>query len=179
MSKAKPTSKEKDVIPNMELILIFIFFGAFIVWAVSKCMVTQAKYEQEASLDNPVELVDSLKVASEPTEKKSKEKEAKEEKAVPKTKTVVKEVSALYVVLDELKLRKGPSRDSSIVKQFKLHERVYFLEEVTEFRERINLGSRVAFEPWIKVRSKSGHEGWVYGAGVNYHRQKFEPVLEE
>ena len=110
MSKAKPKSKEKDVIPNMELILIFIFFGAFIVWAVSKCMVTQAKYEQEANLDNPVELVDSVKVASEPIEKKPTETK---EKPAPKTRTVVKEVSALYVVLDELKLRKGPSRDSS------------------------------------------------------------------
>lgn len=177
MSKTKPKSKEKDVIPNMELILIFIFFGVFIIWAVSKCMVTQSEYEQEAALEDPTTVVDSIKVASEITATKKEPTAATP--TSPKVKTVVKEVSALYVVLADLKLRKGPSRDSSIVKQFKLNDRVYFLDEVTSFRERINLGDRMAYEPWVKVRSKSGHEGWVYGAGVHYHQQKFEEVVEE
>jgi len=174
MSKAKKKSKEIDIIPNMELILIFIFFGAFLVWTVSKCMVTQAKYEEEAALKNPVTQVDSVKVNPKPAADDAAA--VVEKKPAPKTKTVIKEVSTLYVVLDQLKLRTGPSRDSSIVKQFKLHDRVYYLDQVTSFRERINLGDRMAFEPWVRVRSKSGHEGWVYGAGVHYHRERFEEV---
>ena len=174
---SKPKSKENDVIPNMELILIFIFFGAFVVWAVSKCMVTQAKYEEEAALKNPVTKVDSVKTEPKPATDVTALTE--EKKVAPKTKTIVKEVAALYVVLDHLKLRKGPSRDSAIIREFKLHDRVYFLDQVTTFREKINLGDRMAYEPWVKVRSKSGHEGWVYGAGVHYHKEKFEMRNEE
>lgn len=177
MSKPKSKSKEKDIIPNMELIIIFIFFGAFVVWAVSKCMVTQAKYEEEATLKNPIAQIDSTKREPKPAITTSNAA-AEDKKTVSKTKTVIKEVAALYVVLDQLKLRKGPSRDSAIVKEFKLHDRVYFLDQVTSFREKINLGDRMAYEPWVKIRSKSGHEGWVYGAGVHYHREKFETMEE-
>lgn len=176
MSKKESSSKEKEVIPNMELILIVIFFGAFLVWTVSKCMVTQAKYEKEAAVENPALNIDSIKLAK---EKMRKDSIAKTKAKTATTKTVLKEVSALYVVLDELKLRKGPNRDSAIVRQLKLHDRVYFLDEVTSFRERINLGNRIAFEPWVKVRTKTGHEGWVYGAGVHYHRESFEMMMEE
>jgi len=176
MSKKEEKTKEKEVIPNMELILIFIFLGAFIVWSVSKCMVTQAKYEQEALANDPAVLrADSLKIAMEKMRKDSITK-AKIKKKSPTAKTVIKEVSTLYVVLDDLKLRRGPSRDSSIVRQLKLHDRIYFLDQVTSFRERINLGDRMAYEPWVKVKTKSGHEGWVYGAGVHYHRAQFEEV---
>lgn len=172
MSKAKKT--EKDVIPNMELILILIFFASFIIWTVAKCYVKQDTYEKEATLNAPQAVKDSIanaaKVAALP------KKPATTEKLKPKTRTVFKEVTSLYVVLDGLKLRKGPTRDSGFIKQFKLHDRVQFLEEVTTFRERINVGERIANDPWIRVRAQSGHEGWVYGAGVHYHKQKFQEL---
>lgn len=165
MSKAKK-KEEKDSIPNMELILIGAFFVSFLFWAVSKCSVTQSKYEQEAALNTPKELVDTTIVQKEiaPT---SSDKTVKK---TPKTKTVIKEVSLLYAVVDGLKLRNGPTRDSSIVQQLTLNEPIYFLNEVSDFKEQINMGTYVADEPWVKVRTKKGFEGWVYGAGVNYYK---------
>ena len=54
----------------------------------------------------------------------------------------------------------------------KLNDEVYFLGETTDFKQKINLGDRIAFDPWIKVRAYTGHEGWVYGAGVHYFKPK-------
>lgn len=174
--KRKVKKKEKEVIPNMELALIAMFFLSFIIWTVSKCTVTQAKYEEEAisaEAKNPIKK-DSIPTAN----TQAIEAASKKAKALPpqKTKTIIKEVTKLYVVLDQLKLRNGPTRDSAIVYQFKLNDKVTFLKQVTNFKEKINLGNRIAEEPWVKVRGPSGHEGWVYGAGVSYYQ---EMVLEE
>ena len=46
------------------------------------------------------------------------------------------------------------------------------MNEVTDSTFQINLGKEVADEPWVKVRSKKGHVGWVYGAGVDYYKYK-------
>ena len=164
MSKAKK-KQEKDSIPNMELILIGAFFVSFLFWAVSKCTVTQSKYEQEAALNAPKKIQDSIvhkEIKSAPLEKPVKR--------VAKTKTVIKEVSILYAVVEGLKLRKGPTRDSSIIQQLTLNEPIYFLNKVSPFKEKINMGTYIADEPWIKIRTKKGQEGWVYGAGVNYYK---------
>ena len=169
--RKKKVVEEKDVIPNMELVVIFIFFATFIVWAVSKCTVTQASYEEEATIEETIKKQkDSLaavpKAIAPP----------KPTPAVKKTaKTVIKKITVLYVVLNGLKLRKGPTRDSMIVRQLKINEPVDFLGDVTPFKEKINMGDYIAEEPWVKVRSSTGVEGWVYGAGVSY----YPPVIEE
>ena len=173
MSKAKKT-EEKDSIPNMELILIGAFFVSFLFWAVSKCSVTQSKYEHEAALNAPKEVVDT--VAHKKIDPISVDKPVKK---APKTKTVIREVSLLYAVVGGLKLRTGPTRDSAIVQELALNEPIYFLNEVSDFKEKINMGAYIAEEPWIKIRTKRGQEGWVYGAGINYYKAPVPEVIEE
>jgi len=175
--KRRTPKKEKDVIPNMELALIAMFFLSFIIWTVSKCTVKQAKYEEEAtSTETAIVKKDSVATAtSQAKAAQATKARAAKAAALQKSKTVIKEVTKLYVVLDQLKLRKGPTRDSAIVYQFKLNDKVTFLEQVTTFKEKINIGNRIADEPWVKVRGPGGHEGWVYGAGVSYYR----PVVSE
>jgi uncharacterized protein YgiM (DUF1202 family) len=87
-------------------------------------------------------------------------------------------LSRLYVTIDKLKLRKGPGLDSVVVAQLPLFEEVYFLNEVTEYKTELSLGYEKANEPWVKVRTKKGKEGWVYGAGINYYKEKRKGVLE-
>lgn len=166
-----PIKKKKNegMLPKMELLIIFVFFISFILWAMSKCSSTQEAYEQE----------DATEVVQE-TEKAVEEKEV-----APKLDSVAisenprkergktEKVTVLYVILDGLKLRSAPHLDSAIVKTLPLNTEVSFLNEVSTFKQKINLGDRVAFEPWIKVRVYTGHEGWVYGAGVHY----FKPMV--
>lgn len=180
MSKKKTTPKKKKteeggVLPKVELIAIFIFFLSFTIWAMSKCSSTQAQYEQEASEDSThaTTATTPANVPEAPTIPKP-ETPTTETNVKPKApvKAPPEKVTILYVVLDGLKLRKGPHLDSTIVRTLKLDNEVYFLNEVTNFKQEINLGDRVAIEPWVKVRAYTGHEGWVYGAGINYFKPK-------
>lgn len=167
-AKPKKKSESEGVLPKIELLFIFIFFMVFITWAMSKCGSVQEDYAQKAGVDT-----ESIE-APKPTEASPKPIEAVKEPVSTPSKTPVKteKVTILYVILDGLKLRKGHHLDSSIVKTLKLNDEVYFLGETTNFKQKINLGDRMAIEPWIKVRAYTGHEGWVYGAGVHYFKPK-------
>lgn len=76
----------------------------------------------------------------------------------------------LYVTLQDLKVRRGPNRDSTIVAVLDLHEEVMFMEKRTDFSEKINIGVETTDEPWIYIQTRKGHKGWVYGAGVNFFK---------
>ncbi len=180
MSQKKTTPKKKKtevggVLPKVELIAIFIFFLSFTIWAMSKCSSTQAQYEQEATED-------ATQASSATTPNKAIETPVEKTPKTPTSETTIKpkapvkvppeKITILYVVLDGLKLRKGPHLDSTVVRTLKIDSEVYFLNEVTDFKQEINLGDRVAIEPWVKVRAYTGHEGWVYGAGINYFKPK-------
>lgn len=175
MSKKKTTpAKDKietssGVLPKVELIAIFIFFLSFTIWAMSKCSSTQEQYQQEA-IEDPKQATPAIETPTAETPK------APTTEIIEKTKAPIKatpeKVTVLYVVLDGLKLRKGPHLDSTVVRTLKIDSEVYFLNDVTSFKQEINLGDRLAIEPWVKVRAYTGHEGWVYGAGINYFKPK-------
>jgi Tfp pilus assembly protein PilZ len=69
-------------------------------------------------------------------------------------------------------MRRAPELDAEVIDEFELFEEVFFLDEVTDFTQEINLGKQIVNEPWIKVQSKQGRAGWVYGAGVHYYKKK-------
>jgi len=170
MSTKKNNPKNKignsGLLPKMELLVILIFFLSFITWAMSKCNETQEVYQSEASQNS------EIKQNPAPVQQEIEEKPAPRISALQKEKTTV-----LYVLLADLKLRKGPSLDSAIVRVLNINDEVYFLNETTSFKQKINLGNRIAMEPWIKVRAYSGHEGWVYGAGVHYYKTNITDTL--
>lgn len=177
MSKKATNSKKKQddggVLPKIELLFIFIFFLVFITWAMSKCGSVQEEYAEEAKSNIP--LTETAKVSEQ--EKKIVTKSVDTTKKIAllkaaKSPVKIEKRTVLYVLLDGLKLRKGHHLDSSIVKTLKLDDEVYYLNETTDFKQKINLGDRMAYEPWVKVRAYTGHEGWVYGAGVHYFKPK-------
>lgn len=87
-------------------------------------------------------------------------------------KVITRNTTPLYVTIDGLNMRSAPHLDSAVIVKLQLHEAVEFMNEVTDSTQAINLGKAIANEPWIKVRHKKGHTGWVYGAGVHYYKMK-------
>lgn len=174
MSKRR-TSKKKEqedggVLPKIELLFIFIFFLVFITWAMSKCGSVQTEYAKEENGDvTTTEAIEKPEPKAKSSTTETVDKPTAK-KVIPPVK--VEKRTILYVLLDGLKLRKDHHLDSAIVKTLKINDEVYFLGETTNFKQRINLGDRIAVEPWIKVRTYTGHEGWVYGAGVHYFKPK-------
>lgn len=162
-------------IPRLEFIIIAVFFLGFLLWAVPKCSATK----DELNPPSETSMVDSLDSESEAevAETESPAAETPPAQAVTSS-TGNSNLSRLFVTIDKLKLRKGPALDSAVVMELPLFDEVYFLNEVTDFKTKLNLGMEEAEEPWVKIKTRSGQTGWVYGAGVNYYKKKTEGVLE-
>jgi len=166
--------KSKLNLPRIEILIIGIFFLSFTIWAASKCNATKKIFQQED--DNEIVQADTTALTP-----------AAEAKPFPKSdqstlspittsggapRLANPQYSKLYVLIDDLNLRTGPSRDSSVITTIPINEEVYFLNQVSDSTEQINMGTYIANEPWVKIRSLKGHEGWVYGAGVHYYIRK-------
>lgn len=86
--------------------------------------------------------------------------------------------SKLYVTIDKLKVRKTPGLKGEFLGELKLFDEVYYMNEVTDSLYEVNLGKEKAREPYVKIKTKRGTVGWVYGAGVHYAKRKRSGVLE-
>lgn len=86
--------------------------------------------------------------------------------------------STLFVSIDGLKVRKEPGLKSETVAKLELYEPVTFLNKKTEWTQEISLGYEKVTDHWVKVRTQSGKEGWVFGAGVHYYKMKRKGVLD-
>jgi hypothetical protein len=88
------------------------------------------------------------------------------------------QLSKLYVTIDKLKLRKSPGLKGELLGELKLFDEVFFMNEITDSTYQLSLGKEMADEPYVKIKTKRGTVGWVYGAGVHYHKKKRTGTLQ-
>jgi hypothetical protein len=159
------SEKKGSILPSLELLLIAAFFIGFAVWAFRKCSATQAKYSRKAETEHIRNLEDSLGHAI---------KNAKKDTIVPVATPTVSSpaLAVLYVSIEGLKVRKTPNLNAEILESLSLFDEVYYLNEVTDSQTTVNLGKETVTEPWVKIQTRKGRSGWVFGAGVHYYRRK-------
>ncbi len=75
--------------------------------------------------------------------------------------------TTLYALVDKLRLRKDPGSKGAVLEQIKEGERLLFLNEETDYKEKIKLRDNWHEEPWLKVQSEKGTTGWVFGGAVS------------
>lgn len=178
------TKKKKGFLPKIEILIILVFFASFMAWAISKCDATQKSFQDDEPVEstdptaNDTPTIDSVNVPMENSNNTFPSGEAPQLSGNTPTlgqPTVSQQpvYSKLYITIDGLKMRTGPSLDSAVISQMKLFERVDFLNEFTDSTYQINLGYEMADEPWFKIQHR-GKQGWVYGAGVNFYKKKRE-----
>ncbi len=162
------SEKKTPTILRLEILIIAIFFISFIFWSVSKCTSTKRSLkEREERLATDVEsLADTTK----------QEKGEKTEPIINDLGGKNQPRSILYVTINGLNMRSAPTVNSEVIDQLKLYDEVFYLGEVTPYQDTINLGEVVTVEPWVKIRTRKGRAGWVYGAGVDFYRRKQEGV---
>jgi len=176
--------KKKKALPSIEIIIVLVFFFSFIVWAVSKCDAKKTMYELQAAEEEAAtneNIAESENTAifpadrtDRPTSEYSRQNNTttNNNAQAPTIRTETVYATKLYVNIQDLKLRTGPSLDSTVLLTLPLHYELEFMNEVTDSTQQISLGEgTIAEEPWIKVRHHKGHIGWVYGAGVHYYKQ--------
>lgn len=86
--------------------------------------------------------------------------------------------TTLYVTIDGLKMRKTPGLKGELITKLELYEPVTFLNQKSPKTEEISLGYEKVTDYWVKVKTQSGKEGWVFGAGVHYYKMKRKGVIE-
>ncbi len=88
--------------------------------------------------------------------------------------TVVESRTTLYSTVDGLKVRSEPGVKGKSVDKLKLYEDVTFLNQKTDWEEELSLAYNLPAvkDHWVKIRTKRGREGWVFGAGVHYYKVK-------
>lgn len=172
MSEEKPS-----MLPKIEIFIIGGFFLLFMIWAISKCAATRKTYEKQAKLEAEEAMIaDSIAAAERAADfvpldttirpiKKNEAETADATQGVP-----------LYVITPALNMRTGPGLRFKVLERLELYDELNFLGEVTDTFQRIDLGQIVAEEPWVKVRSASGKEGWVFGACVDYYKHELKGV---
>ncbi len=79
----------------------------------------------------------------------------------------------IFVWVDKLRLRKDPDTKSEILEELDEGEVLLFLNEKTNFKEKINLRGKIYDEPWLKVKSEENKIGWVYGGAIKYEKPVF------
>ena len=173
------SKEKKGILPSLEIIIILVFFLSFIIWAVSKCGATKNEFADELEETTETEdNTDSIYFSMpQPLPPKEEPIETSTTTSTSGNQTVKTEIlSRLYVTIDGLNMRTGPHLDSTVIEKFKLFDEVYFTGEYTDSTQQLSLGKVMADEPWVKIKSKRGKVGWVYGAGVDYRKKKREGV---
>ncbi len=83
-------------------------------------------------------------------------------------------VVEVFVWVDKLRLRKTPDTKSEIIQDLDEGETVWFLNEKSAFKEKINLRGIIYDEPWLKVKTTENNIGWVYGGAIKFEKPVFE-----
>lgn len=157
---------------KIETVLIIIFGLLFLMWTASKCCSSKPSYQERK--ERVAQQKDSASIAPETI---LQPLPPKEEPLVESATTTMNpppntnQGARLFVQVDGLKVRTGPSLDSALVAKLNLHDQVFFLNEKTEFKQEIHMNNQDFYEPWVKVKTKSGKSGWVYGGGVHYYKR--------
>lgn len=179
------TNKKTSWLPKFEIIIIAVFFFSFIIWAASRCGGIKKATIENIAIETPI---DTLAAVEKPTDirtayldslERMRQRDSSYVKRVDTTRVNGSAVyGRLYITINNLKVRKFPGLKEEVVAQLPLYDEVMFMDEVTDSTYQINLGYEIADEPWVKIKTEKGTVGWVYGAGVNYYKQKRRGVLE-
>ncbi len=80
----------------------------------------------------------------------------------------------IYTWVNKLRIRAQPDTKSDIIAELSEGEALTYLGEKTDFTQKINMRGSVQDEPWLKVQTKTGEIGWVFGGGVKFYSPKVD-----
>lgn len=181
-TKSCKMAKEKaSGLVKTQFILFGILLLIFFVWANRKCTRSQSQLqvleEQYQRMNDSLQQAETAPPpAAAPTATPRQEPTRRDTIRGGQMQIIRDKVTPLYITIENLALRQGPGLNYEILDRLSLFEEVSFLNEVTDSSYTLKLGQITTTEPWVKIRSRKGRDGWVYGAGVDYYKHKLEGV---
>ena len=191
---------------NIETIIIGAFFLFFIVWAAQKCNGSSRGKQAEMDKNRQAFIRDSINRTKTiapvvplpvtpltqntvqsttpvptptppPAAPSTTIAPTRPVTPTPSTAPAKTDGQPLYVTIEGLNVRAEPNLKAKSFGKLKLFDQVTFLGKVTDDAQKLSLGTAEAEEPWVKIKTKRGTIGWVYGAGVSYYKKKRKGVL--
>lgn len=163
---------------RIEYIVIILFFIFFIIFSATRCNKTKSELAVVDPTSTKVETPKDTFRTKNDTSKIKPSIAEKDSNTINKPKIIEKKVTKLFVTIDGLNVRNEPNVKAKSFGKLKLYDEVEFMNDVTKESTKLSLGAVDANEPWVKIRTKKGTVGWVYGAGVSYYKTKKKGVLE-
>ncbi len=74
----------------------------------------------------------------------------------------------LTVNIDNLRLRSTAGEDGDEIARLSKGTKVYDMGEISDFTTKVKLRGIQFDEPWIKVKTDKGVEGWLYAGGLQF-----------
>lgn len=87
-------------------------------------------------------------------------------RAVVAPKSIPVEPVEVYAWVDQLRVRSLPTLDSRVIVELLEGDTLYYLNTETVRRTELTLRDKKFNRPWVKVQTKDGKSGWVYGGGI-------------
>ena len=93
-----------------------------------------------------------------------------DETVLQKDSIPVKEKEFMTVLISQLRLREHPTLKAKILDNIPEKTKVEFLNETTDYKDKIKIRGVQYNEPWYKVEY-NGKSGWVYGGGISKRKE--------
>ena len=78
----------------------------------------------------------------------------------------------VFIAWDSVRLRSGPSRDSTSLGTLYQSEPLTYTGKYSDFTEEITDGGIKYSEPWVEVRTVDNKTGWVFGGSVRLYPRR-------
>jgi len=179
----EPNKNKKGRLSRLEMLGIGLFFLIIMLYGISKCGEDTPQTEPTVT----EETVDSTAEESNNQENNNEQGSTFSTGEEPASTTADTSVrintstanAKLYVIIDSLKVRKGPGLKHAFVTYLNYGEEVKDLGERSVL-EKIRISvDEVRTAPWVHIQNKKGKEGWAFGAGLQFYPVATETNLQE
>ena len=160
----KRRKKRSSTLPKSEVWIVLAFVLSFLAWGLTRCNFGIRDY----FAGNKAEVIATKDTVSNSTNQTLGIDQRRE--------TI--HVTELFITIDSFNFRTTPKLDGAVIKKLRLSEKVVYLNQITDFSQKIFVKESWEDEPWIKVRTIEGDEGWVYGAGVSYYDEGHKIITD-
>ncbi len=88
-------------------------------------------------------------------------------------------VTTFITHVDNTRLREAAGPDAEVIKTLPRGTELVALGEVSDFTTQITLRGIPFDEPWLRVRTTDGSEGWVYGGALRFHMDEISELTTQ
>ena len=161
---------------RIEVIIGGILVLIFIIWSYDTCSSSSKKYQpqeppQQEQPDNqePRAQEDAEQTTTTNSNTTAPAPTQQPVQAAPAQSAAF---PVIYVKIDKLKMRDKPFLSgSTVLKELPKNAELYYLNNNTDYTDKITLDGVLYDEPWLEVQTKDGQSrGWVYGGGIRLYK---------